>query len=72
MVRYLATHDHLPDYSVSLDTEGDVVIFRNRGSMPPPALPPWGETSIQMYTLRGRSDFSPTATVRITAAPLSG
>ncbi len=33
MVRELAEHDHLPDYSVSL--EGDTVIFRNRMSWQP-------------------------------------
>ncbi len=33
MVRHLAEHDHLPDYSVLFDTESDMVTFRNRGSM---------------------------------------
>jgi plasmid replication initiation protein len=33
MVRHLAEHDHLPDYSVSFDAESDMVTFRNRGSM---------------------------------------
>lgn len=33
MVRELVEHDHLPDYSVSLD--GDIVVFRNRASMTP-------------------------------------
>jgi len=42
MVRHLAEHDHLPDYSVSFDVETDMVTFRNRGSLPT-ALPssPW-------------------------------
>ena len=35
MVRHLAEHNHLPDYSVSFDAESDVVTFRNRGSMSP-------------------------------------
>ena len=34
MIRHLVEHDHLPDYSVSFDTETDMVTFRNRGSMP--------------------------------------
>lgn len=34
MIRHLVEHDHLPDYSVTFDTESDVVTFRNRGSMP--------------------------------------
>ncbi|MFG6554978.1 replication initiator protein A [Sulfitobacter sp. 1A16808] len=33
MIRHLAEHDHLPDYSVSFDTAADMVTFRNRGSM---------------------------------------
>ena len=33
MVRHLAKHDHLPDYSVSFDTETDMVKFHNRGSL---------------------------------------
>lgn len=33
MIRHLAEHDHLPDYSVSFDAETDIVEFRNRGSM---------------------------------------
>jgi plasmid replication initiation protein len=33
MVRHLAEHDHLPDYSVSFDAQSDMVTFRNRGSM---------------------------------------
>ena len=33
MVRNLAQHDHLPDYSVSFDAETDMVTFCNRGSM---------------------------------------
>jgi len=38
MIRHLAVHDHLPDYSVSFDTETDMVTFHNRGSLPT-ALP---------------------------------
>ena len=33
MLRDLANYDHLPDYSVSFDTEADMVTFRNRGTM---------------------------------------
>jgi plasmid replication initiation protein len=33
MIRHLAEHNHLPDYSVSFDPETDMVTFRNRGSM---------------------------------------
>jgi plasmid replication initiation protein len=33
MLRDLANFDHLPDYSVSFDTEMDMVTFRNRGTM---------------------------------------
>lgn len=33
MIRHLAEHDHLPDYSVSFNAETDVVTFTNRGSM---------------------------------------
>lgn len=33
MVRHLAEHDHLPDYTVEFDNERDQVIFRNRGTM---------------------------------------
>lgn len=33
VMRDLARHDHLPDYSVSLDVEGDKVVFTNRGSV---------------------------------------
>src|SRR3954451_23017958 len=35
MVRHLAEHDHLPDYSVSFDPQNDIVTFSNRGSMTP-------------------------------------
>lgn len=34
MIRHLVAHDHLPDYSVSFDPETDMVVFRNRGTMP--------------------------------------
>lgn len=33
MVKELARHDHLPDYKVRYDEVGDMVEFRNRGSM---------------------------------------
>jgi len=39
MIRHLAEHDHLPDYSVSFDPDRDVVTFRNRGTFRP--LPSW-------------------------------
>ena len=35
MIRHLATHDHLPDYSVAFDTDTDTVTFRNRGTVCP-------------------------------------
>ena len=34
VIRDLARHDHLPDYSVTFEEEGDHVVFFNRGSMP--------------------------------------
>jgi hypothetical protein len=33
MIRDLVNYDHLPDYSVSFDSESDTVTFLNRGSM---------------------------------------
>lgn len=33
MIRDLVNYDHLPDYSVSFETETDMVTFRNRGTM---------------------------------------
>lgn len=33
MIRHLAEHDHLPDYSVSVNDDADMVTFRNRGTM---------------------------------------
>lgn len=45
MVRHLAAHDHLPDYTVSFDPEADVVTFHNRGALPALAEPEaelWG------------------------------
>lgn len=33
MIRDLVNYDHLPDYSVSFDTETDMVTFTNRGTM---------------------------------------
>ncbi len=33
MIRHLVDHDHLPDYSVSFDSEADMVTFHNRGTM---------------------------------------
>lgn len=41
MVKELAEHDHLPDYSVLFDAEGDMVTFTNRNfeeATPSPAL----------------------------------
>ena len=38
MVRHLVEFDHLPDYSVSFDASSDMVLFRNRRSMPSSAL----------------------------------
>ena len=43
LIGHLVEHDHLPDYHVALETETDMVVFRNRNTMPldrePPALP---------------------------------
>jgi plasmid replication initiation protein len=33
MIRFLAKHDHLPDYHVEFDSESDLVVFRNRGTL---------------------------------------
>ena len=41
LVRNLARHNHLPDYSVEFDGQEDTVIFRNRNTMT--ALPSGGE-----------------------------
>lgn len=41
MIKHLATHDHLPDYSVEFNTETDAVTFKNRATMPSTDLPPW-------------------------------
>jgi plasmid replication initiation protein len=38
MIRELAQHDHLPDYRVEFHDELDMVIFTNRGTMPPATL----------------------------------
>ncbi|GER05677.1 hypothetical protein JCM17846_33590 [Iodidimonas nitroreducens] len=33
MIRDLVDFDHLPDYSVTFDTDSDMVTFHNRGTM---------------------------------------
>jgi plasmid replication initiation protein len=33
MIKELVQHDHLPDYQVAYDEQGDMVIFTNRGNM---------------------------------------
>lgn len=38
MIKQLAVHDHLPDYQVFFDEVADMVVFTNRGTMPPPSL----------------------------------
>ena len=49
-IRHLATHDHLPDYSVSFDLDRNMVAFRNRGTMTPELPPPWdGRLPPQAY-----------------------
>lgn len=44
MMRFLAEHDHLPDYHVAFDAESDLVTFHSRGTMlqedPPVDVPP--------------------------------
>ena len=49
MIRHLATHDHLPDYSVSFDDENDIVTFRNRGSDGCPPSPWDGQLPPEAY-----------------------
>lgn len=39
MIRFLAKHDHLPDYHVVFDADNDMVVFRNRGTMLPEETP---------------------------------
>ena len=41
MIRHLAKHDHLPDYSVQFDAVNDTVVFTNRGTMSDNILPIW-------------------------------
>lgn len=43
MIKTLSVSDHLPDYRVEFDLEGDMVTFTNRGTMKPIAPPtePW-------------------------------
>ena len=49
-IRYLAEHDHLPDYSVAFDVEADAVTFRNRGSMTITEVAAWeGHLSPDVY-----------------------
>lgn len=52
MIRHLVVHDHLPDYHVEFDSEGDVVVFRNRGTMKPTeVLPAWsGPLDPEVYS----------------------
>ena len=33
-IRHIAEHDHLPDYRVEFQDSDDMVVFRNRGSLP--------------------------------------
>lgn len=50
MIRNLAEHDHLPDYSVTFDTESDAVTFRNRGTMTITEAVTWeGNLSTDVY-----------------------
>ena len=49
MVKHIAKHDHLPDYSAAYDEETDKVIFTNRGSISP--APP-SEDEIQASPLK--------------------
>ena len=41
MIRHLAKHDPLPDYSVQFDAVNDTVVFTNRGTMSDNILPIW-------------------------------
>ncbi|MEM9234899.1 MAG: replication initiator protein A [Pseudomonadota bacterium] len=47
MIRDLAHYDHLPDYSVSFESETDMVTFQNRGTM---------QTSLEVRRWEGRLD----------------
>lgn len=54
MIRHLAQHDHLPDYHVEFDSERDMVVFTNRGTMKlasaAPVLVPWsGRLNGEIY-----------------------
>ena len=50
MIRNLAEHDHLPDYSVAFDAEADAVTFCNRGSMTITEAAAWeGHLSSDVY-----------------------
>ena len=50
MVRELAQHDHLPDYHVTFETESDMVVFRNRGTMAPALTERWeGRLDADVY-----------------------
>jgi plasmid replication initiation protein len=42
MIRHLVNHGHLPDYSVSFDSDSDMVTFRNRGTMTAALPSSWG------------------------------
>ncbi len=43
MVKYLVKYNHLPDYHVVFDSESDMVIFRNRGTLLPVETPDFAE-----------------------------
>lgn len=45
-LRHLADHDHLPDYRTSLDEDGNMVTFTNRGTMLEAALPSPSEETV--------------------------
>lgn len=38
MIKQLVHHDHLPDYNVSFDETGNMIIFTNRGTMVPTSI----------------------------------
>lgn len=59
MIRHLAEYDHLPDYSVSIDLAGDMVTFRNRGSMPAASPSPAWEGSLDAEAYHDARQVAP-------------
>jgi len=64
MIRQLVEHDHLPDYHVSFDDAGDMVIFTNRGSMSPTLLIQGSVPQLMPETYEHARDVAPGWDVR--------